>query len=145
MNVTGQVTYPIFSAPFPPGTPSNQQAAVTAAANAFKDNLKIGYAESFSFGIQRELTSNMVFEIRYVGTRSHKLWRQYNLNEVNTIENGFGAEFRLAQQNLIANLAAGRGSNFRYFGPGTGTFSAANLSGQFQRALPRQIPRTVPT
>jgi hypothetical protein len=30
-------------------------------------------------------------------------------------------EFLLAQQNLQANIAAGRGGNFRYFGPGTGT------------------------
>jgi hypothetical protein len=31
-------------------------------------------------------------------------------------------EFSLAQQNLIANIAAGRGAQFRYQGPNTGTF-----------------------
>jgi len=49
------------------------------------------------------------------------LQRQYNINEFNTIENGFAAEFALAQANLYANLAAGRGATFAYFGTGTGT------------------------
>jgi len=40
---------------------------------------------------------------------------------LNILENGVFDEFRLAQANLQANLAAGRGSNFRYYGPGTGT------------------------
>jgi ParB/RepB/Spo0J family partition protein len=30
-------------------------------------------------------------------------------------------EFKLAQANLRANIAQGRGNNFRYYGPGTGT------------------------
>ncbi len=50
--------------------------------------------------------------------------RQYNLNEFNTIENGFAAEFALAQANLYANIASGvaaRNGSFAYFGPGTGT------------------------
>ena len=36
-------------------------------------------------------------------------------------ENGFAAEFELAQANLYANLAANRGGSFAYFGAGTGT------------------------
>src|SRR5262249_16488932 len=62
-----------------------------------------------------------VIEIRYVGNRGKDLWRQYDLNEPNSIENGYFNEFKLAQQNLKANIDAGRGLNFRYFGPGTGT------------------------
>jgi hypothetical protein len=46
---------------------------------------------------------------------------QYRINEINAIENGFGAEFALAQRNLLNNIAAGRGANFRYFGAGTNT------------------------
>src|SRR5262249_20947441 len=77
--------------------------------------------ESWTFGIQRELNKDTVLEARYVGNRGHKLWRQYDLNEVNVIENGFFDEFKLAQANLLANIKAGRGANFRYFGSGTGT------------------------
>jgi hypothetical protein len=79
--------------------------SITDSINEFLPNLKIGRVDSFSFGIQRELNSNNVIEIRYVGNRGHNLWRQYDLNEVNVIENGFLNEFRLAQQNVLANLA----------------------------------------
>jgi hypothetical protein len=37
------------------------------------------------------------------------------------VENGFLDEFKLAQANLQANVAAGRGGTFAYMGPGTGT------------------------
>lgn len=97
------------------------QGSITDSINEFIPDLKIGRVDSYTFGIQRELNSNNVIEVRYVGNRGNDLWRQYDLNEVNVIENGFLSEFRLAQQNVLANLAAGRGFNFRYFGPGTGT------------------------
>ncbi len=107
--------------PFP--TSPNYPLALTAAdsANAFNPDLKTGSVHSFSFGYQREIGKNTVVEFRYVGNRGVDLQRQYNLNEFNTIENGFAAEFALAQNNLYANLAAGRGSTFAYFGAASGT------------------------
>lgn len=110
------------------------EGAITDSANAFNPNLQLGYVQSWSFGIQREINKNTVIEARYVGNRGVKLWQQYNLNEVNVLENGFLSEFKLAQANLQANIAAGRGSNFRYAGPGTGTsplpLMLAFISGQ---------------
>ena len=95
--------------------------SITNSVNAFSPDLKLGYVDSYTFGIQRELTKDMVVEVRYVGNRGKDLWRQYDLNEPNAVENGYFNEFKLAQQNLIANINAGRGLNFRYFGPGSGT------------------------
>lgn len=92
--------------------------AATDGSNAFSPNLKVGSVQSWSFGIQRELTKDTVIEARYVGNRGKDLWRQIDLNETNIIENGFLAEYKLAQ----ANLAKNGGANFRYLGPGTGTF-----------------------
>jgi hypothetical protein len=94
---------------------------VTQDVNTFDPNLKTPYSDSWSLGIQRAIGQNMAAEVRYVGTRSRDLWTVYNYNEVNVVENGYLAEFRLAQANLQANIASGRGANFRYFGPGTGT------------------------
>jgi hypothetical protein len=94
---------------------------VTGDVNTFDPHLKTPHSDSWSLGIQRALGKNMAAEVRYVGTRSRNLWTVYNFNELNIIENGYLSEFRLAQANLQANIAAGRGSNFRYFGPGTGT------------------------
>ncbi len=107
-NIPASLSYPF--------TPS-----ISDTVGAFKPDLKLGYVESYTFGLQRELNKDTVLELRYVGNRGHKLWRQYDLNEVNTLENGYSNEFRLAQQNLLANIQAGRGLNFRYFGPNTGT------------------------
>jgi hypothetical protein len=95
---------------------------ITQDVTIFDPNIKIPYSMSWSAGIQRELGKNMAFEARYIGTRGAQLWTDFNYNEADIIENGFLNEFRLAQANLQANIAAGRGSNFRYFGPGTGTF-----------------------
>jgi hypothetical protein len=94
---------------------------VTQDVTAFDPNLQVPYSQTWTAGWQRKLTGDIAVEARYVGTRSLQSWQTYNFNEINIIENGFIDEFRLAQQNLQANLAAGRGSNFRYFGPGTGT------------------------
>src|SRR5262249_21367752 len=63
---------------------------------------------------------NSVVEARYVGSRHADDWVQANINEINISSNGFLEEFRKAQQNLLANVAAGRGNTFAYTGaPGT--------------------------
>jgi hypothetical protein len=97
--------------------------AVTDSANAFDPSIRLGYVQSWSMGWQRELNKNTVLEVRYLGNHGTKLWRQYNLNETNVIENGMFNEFRLAMANLQANIAAGgaRNGSIAYFGPGTGT------------------------
>lgn len=118
-----------------PSTPTYPNSGlITDSVNAFDPNLKIGYVESWSIGIQREIKKDNVFEVRYIGNRGHKLWRQVDLNELNVVENGVYSEFLVAQQNLLANIAANRCQtglnpttnagcqiNFAYFGPGTGT------------------------
>jgi carboxypeptidase family protein len=125
---------PFAPAPFPDTPSYPNPGLITDAVNAFKPNLRIGYVESWSFGIQREIKKDNVIEVRYIGNRGHDLWRQINLNELNVVENGVMREFKLAEQNLIANIAANRCQagqnptanagcqiNFAYFGPGTGT------------------------
>ena len=124
----------------PPAIPSAPVYPLTATANdsvnAFSPNLVSGYVPSWTVGYQRELAKGTVFEVRYVGNRGIKLWRQYNINEINTIENGFAQEFLLAQANLIANRAAGRGNTFRYAGAGTGTFPLPNMLAYFSAVAP---------
>jgi len=73
------------------------------AGNAIADyspDLKVGYVQSWNFGLQREITRNTVVEVRYVGNHGTDLWRQVNINEINIFENGFTNEFKIAQQNL---------------------------------------------
>ncbi len=107
--------YPMTGAPF---------VSITNSVNVFDPKIKVPYAQSWSFGVQRELSKGMALEVRYVGTRHLQGWTTYNFNSVehNVLENGLFEEFKLAQANLQANIAAGRGSNFRYYGPNTGTY-----------------------
>jgi hypothetical protein len=109
----------------PPNMPTSRVYPMTDGITEdiviFDRNLQVPYAQTWTAGWQRKLTGNLVAEARYVGTRSLQPWRTYNYNEVNIVENGFLDEFRRAQQNLEANLAARRGAQFRYAGSGTGT------------------------
>jgi hypothetical protein len=121
-------------APFS-ATPSYPITLTTAnSANAFDPNLKTGSVHSFSVGYQREINRDTVVEVRYVGNRGYDLFRQHNINEFNTIENGFADEFAKAQANLYANIAAGRGASFAYFGAGTGTSQLPIMLSYFNTA-----------
>src|SRR6185436_8120614 len=116
---TNRLGAPAF--PSKPSYPFTE--VVTGDANIIDPNIRTPYSQSWTFGIQREITKNMAVEVRYVGTRHLQGWSDYdfNSNENNILENGVLNEFKLAQANLQANIAAGRGNTFRYFGPGTNT------------------------
>jgi hypothetical protein len=108
----------------PAGFPSTPQyplsEVVTGDINLFDPDIQVPYADSWTVGVQRAISTNMAVELRYVGTRSRANWQVLNYNEVNIVENGFLDEFRQAQANLRANQAAGRGNTFAFTGvPGT--------------------------
>ena len=108
---------------------------ITGDINLMDPNLQVPYADSWTIGLQRTVGRNMAVEIRYVGTRSRDLWETVNFNELNVFDNGFVGEFRAAQANLQANVAAGLASQgFRYRGPGTGTVPLPTIFGYFQGA-----------
>jgi Carboxypeptidase regulatory-like domain len=77
------------------------------ALRAYDPKITTPYVQSWSFGLQRELDQKTALEIRYVGNHGTKLWRSYNINEVNVFENGFVDEFKNAQRNLAINRASG--------------------------------------
>src|SRR5215470_4336636 len=121
-----------LGAPAFPDTPTYPlTGAITNGASTYDPNLQTPYIMSWTFGLQREITKDMAIEVRYVGNRALNFRQAFNINEVNIVENGFLDEFKLAQANLRANIAAKRclpgqttagcENNFRYFGPGTGT------------------------
>jgi len=95
---------------------------VTDDITAYSPEFRTPYTMSWSFGIQRELNKDTALEVRYMGNKSLQGLTSYDYNNFNIIENGMLDEFWLAQKNLYANINAGRGTNFRYYGPGTGTY-----------------------
>jgi len=90
--------------------PFTPNSGTGGGANDFDAHLKAGYTQSYTIGIQRELGKNTVFEARWVRTRGTHLWRQYDMNEVNIIENGFLTEFNNAARNMAIYAAANPGS-----------------------------------
>ncbi len=111
-----------LGAPAFPATPTYPlTGAITDSVNVIDPNLKMPYVQSWSVGIQREINRDTVLEVRYVGDHALRPWATLNYNETNIVENGFLSEFQAAQANLQANMAAGRGSTFKYAGPNSGT------------------------
>ena len=104
--------------PFPSAPVYPLTGAITNSGNTFDPKIRVPYTESWSLGIQRGVTKDTAIEIRYVGNRFLQNWTTYNFNanENNIVENGLLEEFKLAQANLRANIAAGRGNTFAYTG-----------------------------
>jgi hypothetical protein len=86
-------------------------------------DIRTPFVFNWNIGLQRELWKGSAAEARYVGNHGYHVWREYDINEVNVIENGFADEFKRAQRNLEINAASGL----------TG-FASNNLPGQ--TALP---------
>jgi hypothetical protein len=116
----------LYPAPFPetPIFPIPIRPNRADSINAFRPDIKIASAHTWTVSLQRALSRDMAVEVRYVGTRGVDQWSTLDYNERNLIENGFFEEFKLAMLNLQANNAAGgsRAGSFAYFGPGTGTY-----------------------
>src|ERR1017187_2116668 len=89
--------------PFQPIIPESYQTFSGTGYTTFDPNIKQPYVESWSLGIQRQITPNSVVEARYVGNVSRNQWLVENFNEVNIFENGFLKEFQGAQANLVAS------------------------------------------
>ena len=85
-----------------------------ARADLPDPEITLPYVQSWSVGFQRSLDADSAIEVRYIGNQNTRAWGTENWNERVLIENGFLDEFRKAQANLAANIAAGKGNTFAY-------------------------------
>jgi hypothetical protein len=117
-----------LSAPTIPSERVYPMAVPSASSNVrvFDPNISVPWSGSYTIGWQRKLANSLSGEVRFIHSDNHGAWTlanlngQRNYNELNLIENKFIDEFRIAQNNLFANIAAGKGSTFAYTGaPGT--------------------------
>jgi Carboxypeptidase regulatory-like domain len=92
-------TNPLIAGVRDPAT-GRRDITIGSSANIFEPNLQTPYNQSWTLGIQRELSKDMAIEVRYVHTRNLQQWVTYDLNEVNIVENGFLQDFKNAQKNL---------------------------------------------
>jgi len=72
----------------------NQQDPRLLNRTTINPNMHSPYSQQWSFGIQRELTNNKVFEIRYVGSRGVGQFQTINANPfIGNIVNGFSRTY----------------------------------------------------
>jgi hypothetical protein len=109
-----------------------------ATISDWNPNIKPEYVESWTAGFQRQLGKNTVFEARYVANHGVDLWSGVNLNEVNTVENGFATQFQAAQNNLAISNGMSLSQLLATQQSGTG-FKLAN-NNYSDQGLPGQVP-----
>lgn len=66
---------------------------LTPISSLFDQNLRNPYTQRFSLGIQRELPSNMMLDVSYIGSLSRKLYANVDLNpgtDGNRLYNNYG-------------------------------------------------------
>jgi hypothetical protein len=131
--VGGTAKYPVLLSDttrlFPSQFPATVAYPLTPANNETIDihypDWPVPLTHQYSFGFQRALGKTMALELRYVGNTNVGGWTTFNMTNnaqwsMLTGENGFYDEFRLAQQNLRANIVNGMGNTFAYTGvPGS--------------------------
>jgi hypothetical protein len=105
--------------------PATRSSATVAL---FAPNLRTGYAQQYSFTLQRELFRSTVIEAGYVGMRGVKLFMELDLNQPRIYED-FLAAFR-ELQSFRASGAPGSASNtlVRMFGSATSAIAGVGAS-----------------
>ncbi len=103
-NGFGQTPLPVVSIPAAQSIQTNS----TVDIRAFDENLRSPYMHDFSFGVQYEIFKGTSLEVRYVGNRGKKLYRGYDINQVNVFAKDtvtgatFLDAFKIGQNNLAA-------------------------------------------
>ena len=99
-------------------------------------NLKMPYVQDWNIRFQREVARGTVVSVSYVGNKGTHIYHYQNVNETNTLENGFINEFTAAQNNLaVANgLTVAQMTAQPYVSLKTQNFANQGLPGQV--ALP---------
>ncbi len=98
---TSNPTPSVPTASFPVSQRAN---AIATDTNAdlwfFRPDLKTPYVLEWSLSLQRELPKRVTVEARYVGNHAVKLFRSWDLNEIDFLNNGLLTEFLNAKKNL---------------------------------------------
>ena len=120
--------------------PSIGVGSHTQTLYAYDPNLRTPYTQNYNFSITRALTSDLVLNISYVGSKTSKLARGIDTNEVNIYENGILSAFNTVRaggdspliDKIFAPLAgSATGSAFALTSPLTQPFFLNNNPGGF--------------
>ncbi|MBL8240717.1 MAG: TonB-dependent receptor [Bryobacterales bacterium] len=127
-----------------PRTTADNYALDSQNAQGLPDpNLRMPYVQQFSFGVQQEI-KGMIVEVRYVGNHGTKLFRAFDLNQVDINRDGFLADFKKAYNNGVLAQAAGLGFNPAFNAAVNGSqrlpaFDRLQLAGNLGNATVRNL------
>jgi hypothetical protein len=76
----------------------------TSSAFSFDSHLRTPYYQNFNVSLSRELSQNMLLDLRWVANKGTKLIQDANINEVNILENGILNAFQITQRGGNAPL-----------------------------------------
>ena len=128
-------TTPNFTAP-PRAFTTNNPTRLNGLF-AVDPNYQLGKIYEYNIGIQREIGFKNILEVRYVGSKSDDLIRSIDYNQIDTINNGFLADFRRAQSNLAITDAERLARNNACITAGGTPAQIAACQAAVNTALPR--------
>jgi hypothetical protein len=102
---------PQFQIPTTAQAQFNISPASPPAMYAIDPNLETPRVYQWTLAIQREVKGGFIVEGRYVGNHGNKLYRTLDFNQVNVFQSDFLADFKRAQGNGLAAVAAGQAFN----------------------------------
>ncbi|PYS36574.1 MAG: hypothetical protein DMG14_24130, partial [Acidobacteria bacterium] len=120
-----------FTIPIPlqlvPLQPSPLDGQRAEAIQMYATNRPNPYVQSFNFGIQRQLASNLTLDVAYVGTKGTRLYGGLQLNTVDIFRNKFLEAFNITRAGGNAQLFDDmlKGLNI----PGAGVVNGTTLTG----------------
>ncbi|HUR97030.1 MAG TPA: TonB-dependent receptor [Pyrinomonadaceae bacterium] len=109
LTAPGPATAPFTAVPVattPPSFTAPPRTFVTNNANQLSSvfgvdpHYQVPRIYEWNVGIQREIGFRSVLEVRYVGSMGNQMIRSIDTNQIDTINNGFLADFKRAQSNL---------------------------------------------
>jgi hypothetical protein len=121
------------SAPPVPPLQSIPLTARTVNLTAFDANYTTAYAQNLTLAVTRNMTRNLILDVRYVGTLSRKLYGNINLNAPNFLYNGLKEAFDAAragqESSLLDQMFRGINIAGAGFGPVGTVFNGVTQTG----------------
>ena len=117
------ITLPTRGVPFGPVGFNDR----TKGVEAFDSNFVSPYVQNWNLEIQRNVTNDLSFAVRYIGSKGTKLQGEVATNEVNIFENGILDAFNITRAGNNAPLFDAMLMGLTV--PGAGTVNGATLTG----------------
>jgi hypothetical protein len=80
----------------------------------FDRDLRTPYVQQWMLSLQREVLKGTVLEVMYLGNKGSKLYRNYNIDQLDVRKNGLVQSVQIAQKNLALAGAAGASTGANY-------------------------------